>query len=200
MKVLTFLVASLWVAQPAFAEPLRVNIAADLPSVTVQTSDGPVEIMREQDPEHHLSEEWTLTGRDCPSFCVQPMVPVEGVTPIGELELLDALQDDDVIVVDSRTPDWFMTGTIPGSVNIPYNVAGERLAELGCEPDFDGTFDCDNAKEIALFCNGFWCGQSGAAMKVMIDQGYPVEKISYYRGGMQAWRLLGLTVVGGSAQ
>jgi hypothetical protein len=28
----------------------------------------------------------------------------------------------------------------------------------------------------------------------MIDAGYPAERISYYRGGMQSWRVLGLTV------
>jgi rhodanese-related sulfurtransferase len=29
----------------------------------------------------------------------------------------------------------------------------------------------------------------------MIEAGFPAEKIYYYRGGMQAWRMLGLTVV-----
>lgn len=33
----------------------------------------------------------------------------------------------------------------------------------------------------------------GAALR-MIDAGYPAEWIVYYRGGMQAWRMLGLTV------
>jgi len=31
----------------------------------------------------------------------------------------------------------------------------------------------------------------------MIEAGYPAERISYYRGGMQNWRLLGPTVAGG---
>jgi hypothetical protein len=31
----------------------------------------------------------------------------------------------------------------------------------------------------------------------MIEAGYPAEKIHYYRGGMQVWRSLGLTVVPG---
>jgi hypothetical protein len=30
----------------------------------------------------------------------------------------------------------------------------------------------------------------------MIAAGYPAERIAYYRGGMQVWRLLGLTVAG----
>jgi hypothetical protein len=29
----------------------------------------------------------------------------------------------------------------------------------------------------------------------LLDYGYPAHKIKYYRGGMQAWQLLGLTTV-----
>jgi len=56
----------------------------------------------------------------------------------------------------------------------------------------------NEAKRVALFCSGIWCGQSPTAIRNMIDAGYPAERISYYRGGMQVWRLLGLTVTGGS--
>jgi hypothetical protein len=31
----------------------------------------------------------------------------------------------------------------------------------------------------------------------MIEAGFPAENISYYRGGMQNWHMLGLTVVAG---
>ena len=33
------------------------------------------------------------------------------------------------------------------------------------------------------------------AIKALLDHGFPKEKVSYYRGGMQMWRILGLTVV-----
>jgi hypothetical protein len=49
---------------------------------------------------------------------------------------------------------------------------------------------------VALFCNGIWCGQSPTAIRNMIEAGYPADRISYYRGGMQVWRVLGLTVTG----
>jgi hypothetical protein len=39
-----------------------------------------------------------------------------------------------------------------------------------------------------------WCGQSPHAIKNLLALGYPAEKIYYYRGGMQAWQSLGLTV------
>jgi rhodanese-related sulfurtransferase len=186
-------------AVPAAAEDVRVKIDPDRASVTVPTLSGEVEISRIQDTEHEVTGEWAKTSRPCPDFCIQPMNPAEGVTTIGELELLDALQDPEVVVVDSRTTDWYLGGTIPGAVNIPYTEAVDRMGELGCEIDFDG-WECAEAKKVALFCNGLWCGQSPTAIRRMIEAGFPAENISYYRGGMQSWRVLGLTVTkpGGS--
>ena len=180
---------------PAMAQE-AVNIRPDLPSVTVTTSQGPVEIARNPDNSAVLEGDWARISRPCPPFCIQPISPAEGVTTIGELEVLDILADPEAILVDSRKVKWYLGGTIPGSVSIPFDEVGDRLDELGCEIDFDG-WDCTGAKEVALFCNGMWCGQSPTAIRAMIGAGYPVDKIRYYRGGMQDWRILGLTVVPG---
>jgi rhodanese-related sulfurtransferase len=184
----------LGLAGPAAAQD-PVNIRPDMPSVTVETRSGTAEISRIQDTDNRISGDWARTSRPCPPFCIQPMTPAEGVTTIGELELLDMLQDEAAIVVDSRTPDWFKGGSIPGAINIPYTEATDRLGELGCAIDFDG-WDCAEARPVALFCNGLWCGQSPSAIRRMIEAGYPADKIHYYRGGMQTWRLLGLSVTG----
>lgn len=187
------IIAAVLAAAPAFADP--VNIRPDMMSVTVETANGPVEISRIQDNENKLEGDWAKTSRPCPNFCIQPMVPAEGVTPIGELEMLQFLQDPNVVVIDGRVKPDFEGGAIPGAVNVPYTEAADRLGELGCEPDFEG-FDCsgENVKSAALYCNGPWCGQSPTAARRMIEAGFPAEKIYYYRGGMQQWRLLGLTV------
>ena len=189
------IIAALLAAAPAFADP--VNIRPDMMSVTVETANGPVEISRIQDNENKLEGDWAKTSRPCPNFCIQPMVPAEGVSPIGELEMLQFLQDPNVVVIDGRVKPDFEGGAIPGAVNVPYTEAADRLGELGCEPDFEG-FDCsgENVKSAALYCNGPWCGQSPTAARRMIEAGFPAEKIYYYRGGMQQWRLLGLTVTG----
>jgi rhodanese-related sulfurtransferase len=177
---------------PAFAEE-PVNITRDEPFIEVPTASGTARIERSQDPDNKLEDDWARTSRPCPPFCIQPYSPSEGVTTIGELELIDMLKDPDALVLDSRTPDWFAGGSIPGAINMPYDRITERLDELGCQIDFDG-WDCSEAKTVALFCNGPWCGQSPSAIRNMIVAGYPPEKISYYRGGMQVWRLLGLTI------
>ncbi len=189
---LTLSLFALLLAAPALAEP--VNITPDVASVTVQTDAGPAEITRIQDPAHELSGEWARTSRPCPNFCIQPMSPAPGVTTIGELEMIAALQDPEVIVTDSRVRADYLGGTIPGAVHLPYTEVADRLDVLGCEVDFDG-FDCTNARSVVLFCNGPWCGQSPTAIRRMIEAGFPAERISYYRGGMQVWRMLGLSVI-----
>ena len=176
----------------------RVSITAGMPEATYTTDKGQFTVSRDQTPGAKLTDDWALIGRDCPPFCIQPMQPAPGVTTIGELELIDAMKAGDTILVDGRTPDWYEGGTIPGAINIPYTQSIERLAELNCEPDFDGKFDCADASKVIMFCNGPWCGQSPTAIREMIGAGFPVDRIRYYRGGMQEWRLLGLTVRGGA--
>ena len=195
MRALLYSFLFLLTAQAAFAEDETVNIRADIPSVTVQTDEGPVEISRNPDTLNEIFGDWALTSRPCPPYCIQPMNIAPGVTTIGELELLDMLVDEDALVIDSRTYRWYQGGTIPGAVNLPYDVIIDQMDQLGCEAGFDG-WECDGAIDIALFCNGNWCGQSPTAIRNLIEEGYPPERIFYYRGGMHAWRMLGLTVTG----
>ncbi|MBW4964276.1 rhodanese-like domain-containing protein [Sulfitobacter sp. CW3] len=176
-----------------------VGISADTMSVTVQTVNGPVEIMRDQDTEARLGEPWARTSRPCPNFCIQPMSPAPGVTTIGELEVLEFLQSSDAVLVDGRIRPQYEQGTIPGAISVPYTEAADRLGEFGCEIDFDGWICEAEVPAVVLFCNGPWCGQSPTAARRMIEAGFPAEKIFYYRGGMQSWNMLGLTVIPGAS-
>jgi rhodanese-related sulfurtransferase len=126
----------------------------------------------------------------------QPYVPAEGIHAVTEAEMLYALNDKEAIVVDMRTPDYFFKETIPRAINIPYGEIELRLDELGCTQK-DGKWDCTKALKVYGFCNGPVCPQSPTAMKTMIRNGFPAEKIYYYRGGMLDWTALGLTTVKG---
>jgi rhodanese-related sulfurtransferase len=180
-------------ASTAGADP--VGITKDMMSVEVETEGGAVAISRVQDNDAVIEGDFARIARPCPNFCIQPMIPAEGVTPIGELEMLAFLQDPEVVVIDGRVRPDFEGGAIPGAVNVPYTEAADRLNMLGCEPDFEGWIcDGEDVKSAALYCNGPWCGQSPAAARRMIEAGFPAEKIYYYRAGMQGWRMLGLTV------
>jgi rhodanese-related sulfurtransferase len=68
------------------------------------------------------------------------------------------------------------------------------LGLFGADQKTD-TWDFSDARKVVFWCNGPWCGQSPRAIKGLLEHGFPPEKIAYYRGGMQMWKVLGLTVV-----
>ncbi|MET0089573.1 MAG: rhodanese-like domain-containing protein [Candidatus Thiodiazotropha sp.] len=214
--MLTTLVASLAFSMQLMAEDGN-QISPGLQSIEVTHAGKKVTISRSADKDAHIPEAFAKTARHCPPFCVQPAVVAPGVETVGELEVLGYLQrigngDRKVLVIDSRTPDWIIRGTIPGSVNIPWNkinvdMAGtfESTAEaegihdilvdqMGVQ-DVNGTLDFRNAKTLVLFCNGSWCPQSSINIKTLLKLGYPSYKLKWYRGGMQDWVSLGLTTV-----
>lgn len=176
--------------------PVEVGIRPDLPNVVISTDDGDVLIERIQDQDNVITGDFARTSRPCPPFCIQPHAVAPGVSTIGELELIDALQETATRVIDSRELQWYLDGTIPGATHIPYTEIAGRLDELGCTRDGEN-WNCDAARDVVLFCNGPWCGQSPTGIRAMLREGYPAERIAYYRGGMQTWQMLGLTVVPG---
>jgi rhodanese-related sulfurtransferase len=174
----------------------EVRITEDLLEVEVETADGPVVIRRDQDTFATIDPNFSMTSRPCPPFCIQPMNPAPGVTTVGELELIDFLRESRGLLIDGRTENYYFKETIPGAVNMPYTEMAIRLDELGCVRA-EKRWDCSEALDVLLFCNGAWCGQSPTAIRAMVREGYPPERIRYYRGGMQAWKSLGLTTVEG---
>jgi rhodanese-related sulfurtransferase len=169
-------------------------------------------VSRDQNRKATIDPAYAKTSRACPPFCIQPMSPFypARVDTVGELEVLDGLKrmaagDETVVVIDSRTPSWFKRGSIPGAINIPFTKLNSKalakdpmgLVEImvdsfGVE-DMDGVLNYKNAKTLYMFCNGSWCGQSPAAIRAILEIGYPEGKVKYYRGGMNNWRALGLT-------
>lgn len=172
---------------------LEVCIIAGMTRFTVPGPDGPLDIQRIADPEHRLSPEWAHTSRPAPPAVLQPLVPVAGVLPLGELELIEALKDADIVVADSRKPEQFAKYTIPGAINLPFTDPATGLETLGCQRAGDG-WDCSGAHRVAMFCNGVWCGQSPTLIRKLTAAGFPPEHIQYYRNGLQGWLLQGLSV------
>ena len=188
-----------------------VNISDEISFVDVKHNGKEIRIQRNQSQDNLVNSEYAKTSRKCPPFCIQPYNLGNGVETIGELELLDYLKkrsngDNSILIIDSRTEDWVKKGTIPGSVNIPWTLL---KPEAGADPfgiaeilekkfgalNIEGLWNFSNAKTLILFCNGMWCGQSPSSIKTLLRFGYPAEKLKWYRGGMQDWEILGLTVV-----
>lgn len=207
---LAFLLAMAASIPPAAAQE-HVYITQDLPYVEVLHKGKTVRIERNQDPFNMIDPDLALTSRPCPPFCIQPMTLAPGVETIGELEMIDYLRamsagNPGLIVIDSREGDWSQrTGIIPGAVSIPWDklflarndpekVAG--ILEDKFKAIHDGTFwNFSQAKTLIFYCNGAWCGQSPTNIRTLLGLGYPANKLKWYRGGIQAWKSLGLTTV-----
>ncbi len=193
------------------SEPMpAVRITQDILSVTVMHDGKEITVARDQNPNHRIEAAFAKTSRRCPPFCIQPMQAAPGVETIGEVELVTFMKDKmatgEGLLIDARTRDWHKRGSIPGSVNIPYTdiapslgtkdaVIQKTMERFGAFLKPDGHWDFSQAKELVIWCNGPWCGQSPAAIRGLLESGYPARKIFYYRGGMQLWKLFGFTVI-----
>ena len=169
-------------------------------------------ISRNADNSNLVDPAFAKTSRPCPPFCIQPTEPFlpARVATVTELDIIHAARDvaggdTSVVLIDARTPGWVKKGTVPHAVNVPFTkidskaLAKDPMAvvdiltsQFGVE-DMDGVLNYNKAKTLYLFCNGSWCGQSPMAINALLTMGYPQDKIKYYRGGMNAWKSLGLT-------
>lgn len=82
----------------------------------------------------------------------------------------------DVPLIDVREVDEFAAGHVPGAVNIPMSVIGERLEELP-----DGAFD--------VICQVG--GRSGRVVQALEARGYDVTNVD---GGTGEWVAAGYPV------
>ncbi|MDC9727095.1 MAG: rhodanese-like domain-containing protein [Candidatus Thioglobus sp.] len=206
MKKLVLLFASL-LAFGANAEgevTKEVFISPGVVSININHQGESVQLQRNQDRDNEISDFYLKTTRGK----IQAMHPFAPhlVETIGELEMIDYVKqhsagDESILVIDTRTPNWLVfTGAIPTAINIPYTRFKNKEKALEIMEDqlgvqVDDVFDFSYAKTLVMYCNGVWCGQTPAAVKALLKYGYPAAKIKYYRGGMNAWKSLGLTTV-----
>jgi rhodanese-related sulfurtransferase len=167
------------------AEPEYLRIIGTDTQFVVKGADGKDRVIRRVMTPCAKNKGW-----------LQPLVPVPGVHPVTEIEMLNAMNDRDALLVDMREPEDRANGTIPGSKHIVYTEVSARLNELGCTKAA-GKWDCAGAKKVFAFCNGPVCPQSPTAILAMTREGFPADKIYYYRGGMLDWDALGFPVLKG---
>jgi rhodanese-related sulfurtransferase len=191
-------------------DKFAVKITPELAQAVVKHEGQNVSILRIQDEENRVSEDFAKTSRVCPPFCIKPATLGHGVETVGELEVIDyAVKQSkgakSILLVDARSPEWLKLGTIPGSVNIPYSRVNrakgaiddaleKAMKQLGVTKTAKG-WNFKKAKTIVLFSNGMWCDQAPSAVAGLLKEGYPARKMKWYRGGLQSWEILGLTTV-----
>jgi len=183
----------------------QVRITEGMASKDIRIGNQTITISRNQDVTATISQEFAKTSRPCPPFCIAPMSAGPGVETLGELEVISFLEGHVArgtgILMDSRLPEFFQKGAIPGAVNVPFTTLDpanpflEPILEALGATRKGAAWDFAGAQTLALYCNGPWCEQSPRAIQNLLSVGYPAQKLKYYRGGMQNWQALGLTVV-----
>jgi rhodanese-related sulfurtransferase len=115
---------------------------------------------------------------------VQPLRIAPGVETVGELELIEHVEQG-LPVVDTRAPEFAAEATIPTARRIPHEQIVERIGEL------------DRETPTVFFCNGPQCTATPDAIRALLDAGYPAEAIRWYRGGVHDWMTLGYPLTTG---
>ena len=140
----------------------------------------------------------------CDPDCIVPQRVADGIETVTEPEVLDFLVNgvaqSQGLLVDARMPAGRSMGFIPGSVSLPYETMGENngfrddiLKALGARA-FEDVFNFADAQPLVVFDNGPSQNAAGQLIAHLLEAGYPPEKLRYYRGGMQVWSVVGLTV------
>ena len=202
-KITGLLCAMCLVASSAAAQDVRITTFKD--DSTFILNGRTFTVTRDQNTAARLPDAFALTSRACPPNCIQPMIAATGVATYGELEVLGFLEtkvtDGAGLLLDVRDPAVFGTGSIPGAVNVPFMTLGDEnrfrndiLRALGAVDGTGDVLDFSDAMSLTVFSGGVWSSDARAAINNLLSAGYPANKLSYYRGGMQAWVHVGLTV------
>ena len=130
--ILSVVLVSVFALSTAYADKPVAISKGDGPNsleIGLSVNVGSHKIMRNQNNANTINPAFAKTSRPCPPFCIQPMELRPGIETIGEQEIIhyavmmskgQKMPDgSEIMVVDSRTPDWVAKGMIPGAVNVP---------------------------------------------------------------------------------
>jgi len=140
----------------------------------------------------------------CDPECLSGPMVASGVATIVETEVLEFLAEvvgqNAGLLVDARMPNDRAMGFIPGSVSLPFETLNpnnelrdEILKALGARA-FEDVFNFSDAQSLVVYDSGPTRHDAELLIGHLLEVGYPAEKILYYRGGMQVWAVLGLTI------
>ena len=94
-----------------------------------------------------------------------------------------------VVFIDCREPEEFECGTIPGSINIPFDY----LPEDNLEAFLDSSLSyCERDTKLITFCSGEECDLSLHLARNLQAFGY--TNLGIFFGGSREWETFGLTL------
>jgi ArsR family transcriptional regulator len=103
----------------------------------------------------------------------------DNLEPVSRKELLRRMRDELVTLIDTRPPEEFNAGHLPGALNLPLSTLRRRLRELPRD------------REIVAYCRGQYCVLSYEAVAELRRRGFKAFRLE---GGYPEWRAAGLPV------
>jgi rhodanese-related sulfurtransferase len=97
-----------------------------------------------------------------------------GIAMISQEALLERQQrgDASLLVLDVRTPGEYVSGHVPGAVNIPHDQVAARLAEVPKD------------KDVVVYCRSG--RRTNLALNLLAENGY--TRLGHLEGDMLAWQ------------
>ena len=90
-------------------------------------------------------------------------------------DLNEAIQNDEqVVVIDARSPEAFAEGHIPGAINLPHRTMNA-----------DSTAHLDRDALYVTYCDGIGCNASTKGALNMARLGFRVKELM---GGLDWWK------------
>ncbi len=103
----------------------------------------------------------------------------DSLEPVPATELLERAREGLVTVLDVRPPEEYVSGHLPGAINIPLGELEKHLDDL--DPD----------QEIVAYCRGPHCVLAFDAVAKLREKGITAHRLD---GGLPEWQLQGLPV------
>ena len=105
---------------------------------------------------------------------------------ITRAELRDAIESEDIVVVETLAAPYYEDAHLPGAINIPHTEVAELAPRL--LPDKDAA--------IVTYCSNTACPNSGIAAAQLTKLGY--TNVRKYAEGKQDWSAAGLPLEQGA--
>ena len=103
----------------------------------------------------------------------------DNLEPVSRKELLRRMRDELVTLIDTRPPEEFNAGHLPGALNLPLSTLRRRLSELPRD------------REIVAYCRGAYCVLSYEAVAEFRKRGFKAFRLEE---GYPEWRAAGLPI------
>ncbi len=103
----------------------------------------------------------------------------DALAPVSRDQLVSALRDGTVTLLDVRPEAEFRLGHLPGALNVPLGELAKRLCELPRD------------QEIVAYCRGPYCVLSFEAVAALRAKGFQIRRLE---DGFPEWKAAGLEI------